>query len=201
MKCALKFSLPDSLCCQELAIIVAANGTTQAFVVRDSLVGGKMSTEQRSRTSETSPRGSSTIGEDLVITGNVTSNSELQIDGHVHGDVHCTTLVLGETSEIKGNVVAEDVVIRGRVIGSVRGTRVILQSTCHVEGDLLHTSLAMEQGAYFEGKSRRSENPLAVEPSATGPQPAESADSSSETSSKRFIRSLEGSNSADHRIN
>jgi cytoskeletal protein CcmA (bactofilin family) len=79
-----------------------------------------------------------------------------------HGDVHCASLVLGENSEIEGNVVAEDVVIRGRLIGSVRGVRVILQSTCHVEGDLLHTSLAMEQGAYFEGKSRRAEDPLPV---------------------------------------
>ena len=66
-----------------------------------------------------------------------------------------------ESSEIEGNVVAEDVVIRGRVIGSIRGVRVILQSTCHIEGDLVHASLAIEQGAYFEGNSRRSENPLA----------------------------------------
>jgi cytoskeletal protein CcmA (bactofilin family) len=30
-----------------------------------------------------------------------------------------------------------------------------------VEGDIFHQSLAIEQGAYFEGKSRRSDNPLA----------------------------------------
>jgi cytoskeletal protein CcmA (bactofilin family) len=36
-----------------------------------------------------------------------------------------------------------------------------LQATCHVEGDVLHKSLAIEQGAFFEGKSRRSEEPLA----------------------------------------
>jgi cytoskeletal protein CcmA (bactofilin family) len=93
----------------------------------------------------------STIGEDLTIIGNVTSKSEIHLDGHVQGDVRCVALVLGESSQLKGNVIAEDVVIRGRLIGSVRALRVMLQSTAHVEGDLLHKSLAIEQGAYFEG--------------------------------------------------
>jgi cytoskeletal protein CcmA (bactofilin family) len=53
-----------------------------------------------------------------------TSTSPLHIDGRVHGDVQCASLVLGENSEIEGNVVAEDVVIRGRLIGAVRGLRV-----------------------------------------------------------------------------
>jgi cytoskeletal protein CcmA (bactofilin family) len=30
-----------------------------------------------------------------------------------------------------------------------------------VEGDIVCQTLAIEQGAYFEGKSRRSDNPLA----------------------------------------
>jgi len=38
----------------------------------------------------------------------------------------------------------------------------MLQSTAHVEGDLLHQDLAMEQGAYFQGESRRAEDPLAA---------------------------------------
>jgi len=102
----------------------------------------------------------STIGEDLTINGNVSSTGELHINGRVKGDVHCASVVLAENSEIRGNVTAEDVMIRGRLIGSVRGRRVILQSTAHVEGDVLHKDLAMEQGAHFEGESRRSEDPL-----------------------------------------
>jgi cytoskeletal protein CcmA (bactofilin family) len=38
---------------------------------------------------------------------------------------------------------------------------VTLQAQSHVEGDIFHQSLAIEQGAYFEGKSRRSDDPLA----------------------------------------
>jgi len=42
--------------------------------------------------------------------------------------------------------------------------RVTLQSSSHVEGDIFHQSLAIEQGAFFEGKSRRTEDPIASAP-------------------------------------
>jgi cytoskeletal protein CcmA (bactofilin family) len=102
----------------------------------------------------------SIIGEDLMITGNVTSKGEIQVDGEIQGDVQCGSLLLGDKSQITGCVLAEDVVVRGRVIGSIRGLRVTLQAQSHVEGDIYHQSLAIEQGAYFEGKSRRSDDPL-----------------------------------------
>jgi cytoskeletal protein CcmA (bactofilin family) len=66
------------------------------------------------------PSEAPTIGEDLAITGDVTSKGELRIDGRVQGNVHCLSLILGENSEIKGDVKAEEVLIRGRLIGSVR---------------------------------------------------------------------------------
>ena len=102
----------------------------------------------------------SIIGEDLMITGNVTSKGEIQVDGEIQGDVQCGSLLLGDKSQITGCVLAEDVVVRGRVTGSIRGLRVTLQAQSHVEGDIYHQSLAIEQGAYFEGKSRRSDDPL-----------------------------------------
>jgi cytoskeletal protein CcmA (bactofilin family) len=104
----------------------------------------------------------SIIGEDLMITGNVTSKGEIQVDGEIQGDVQCGSLLLGDKSQITGCVLAEDVVVRGRVLGSIRGLRVTLQAQSHVEGDIYHQSLAIEQGAFFEGKSRRTDDPLAT---------------------------------------
>jgi cytoskeletal protein CcmA (bactofilin family) len=104
----------------------------------------------------------SIIGEDLMITGNVTSKGEIQVDGEIQGDVQCGSLLLGDKSQITGCVLAEDVVVRGRVLGSIQGLRVTLQAQSHVEGDIYHQSLAIEQGAFFEGKSRRTDDPLAT---------------------------------------
>jgi cytoskeletal protein CcmA (bactofilin family) len=103
----------------------------------------------------------SIIGEDLTIIGNVNSKGEIQVDGEIQGDIHCGSLLLGDKSQVMGSVIAEDIVVRGRVVGSIRGLRVTLQAQSHVEGDIFHQSLAIEQGAYFEGKSRRSDDPLA----------------------------------------
>ena len=102
----------------------------------------------------------SIIGEDLTIRGNVTSKGELQVDGEIEGDIRCSSLLLGDKSHVTGSVAAEDVVVRGHIVGSVRGLRITLKAQSHVEGDIFHHSLAIEQGAYFEGKSHCSDDPL-----------------------------------------
>jgi cytoskeletal protein CcmA (bactofilin family) len=103
----------------------------------------------------------SIIGEDLTIRGNITCKGEIQVDGEIEGDIRCGSLLLGDKSQVRGGVAAEDVVVRGHLAGTITGVRITLQAQCHVEGDIVHQSLAIEQGAYFEGKSRRSDNPLA----------------------------------------
>lgn len=135
----------------------------------------------------TSERGTpSVIGPELQITGNLVSRGEVQIDGEINGDVHGSHVVVGERATVTGGIVADEVVVRGHVMGSVRGKRVLLQSTCRVEGDVYHLTLAIEQGAYFEGKSRRTEDPTAgyglaaqpetrEQPPAPEPQAAEPA--------------------------
>ena len=123
------------------------------------------------RAQDSSPPSISTIGEDLTITGDVTSTGELHLDGRIHGDVHCVSLVLGENARLEGNVVAEDVMVRGHLIGSVRALRVMLQSQAHVEGNLFHKSLSIEQGTHFEGESRPSVDPLSTSPEVPTVEP------------------------------
>jgi cytoskeletal protein CcmA (bactofilin family) len=105
--------------------------------------------------------GPSVIGSDLTVMGNLVSRGEVQVEGEIQGDIHGTNVVVGEKAKITGAIIAEEVVVRGHVMGSIRGKRVMLQATSHVEGDVFHQALAIEQGAFFEGKSRRSEDPTA----------------------------------------
>jgi len=41
----------------------------------------------------------------LVITGNLQSDRDVQVDGEIHGDVHCSQLVVSKDATINGNVV------------------------------------------------------------------------------------------------
>jgi cytoskeletal protein CcmA (bactofilin family) len=106
------------------------------------------------RSAET-PRSVSVIGTDLTIAGNLICKGEVQVDGIVEGDIHGSNVVIGESATVTGSIAADEVIVRGHVIGSVHGRRVMLQTTSQVEGDIFHQSLSIEQGAMFEGKSRR----------------------------------------------
>lgn len=120
----------------------------------------------------------SVIAADMVLMGNAVSKGEVQVAGEIQGDVQCASLMVEEGATVTGGIVAEDVVVRGKVQGSIRGNRVTLQSSSQVEGDIYHQSLAIEQGAFFEGKSRRAENPVGDAPKLESPLAAASTNGS-----------------------
>ena len=102
----------------------------------------------------------SIVSGDLTVTGMLVSNGDIQIDGVVEGDVRSVGLVIGEKAQIHGEIVADDLIVRGKVIGRIRARKVQLAATAHVEGDILHEAFAVEAGAFFEGNCRHSDNPL-----------------------------------------
>lgn len=104
----------------------------------------------------------SVIGADLTITGNLETAGEVQINGEVQGDINAGRIVVGEQAMITGELTAAEIVIGGNVQGTIRGNNVVFQSASRVEGDVFHRSLAIEQGAYFEGKSRRTDDPMSM---------------------------------------
>lgn len=110
----------------------------------------------------------SIISDDLVVHGNLIATGDIQIDGTVEGDVRSHSLTVGEHATITGAVMADDLVVRGRIVGSIRARRVQLATTCHVEGDILHEALAVETGAFFEGNCRHSDDPLSEDADVPG---------------------------------
>src|SRR5215467_8412304 len=100
----------------------------------------------------------SVIGNDLKITGQglkIISRGILQVDGEIEGDVMAAEVVVGEKGNVSGMVAGQQVVVRGTVSGVVCGKTVALQASSRVEGDIHHMSFAVEQGAQFDGRSRR----------------------------------------------
>lgn len=102
----------------------------------------------------------SIISNDMTVHGSLSASGDIQVDGKVEGDIESGSLTIGEKATVHGEVTGEDVIIRGRVIGSVRANRVHLAGSAHVEGDIFHQALAVETGAFFEGSCRHSDNPM-----------------------------------------
>lgn len=99
----------------------------------------------------------SLIAQNVTITGDLVSDGEVQLDGVVVGDVRVARLSIGETGRVEGAVEAETVDVRGAVSGTIRAGAVKLFATARVDGDVTQTSLAVEAGAHFQGRSLRTE--------------------------------------------
>lgn len=112
------------------------------------------------------PKVASLISSGITIEGGVTGDGELQIDGVVRGDVRVGRLTVGETGHIEGSVYAEATEVRGRIVGSVTAKQVRLYGTSYIDGDITHEQLAMETGAFFQGRSLKFQRPAAA-PTAT----------------------------------
>jgi len=107
------------------------------------------------------PKVASLISADITIEGGVTGDGELQIDGVVRGDVRVGRLTIGETGHIEGSIYAEAVEVRGRIVGAVTAKQVRLYGTSYIDGDITHEQLAMETGAFFQGRSLKFQRPAA----------------------------------------
>jgi cytoskeletal protein CcmA (bactofilin family) len=93
------------------------------------------------------------IAKGLKIVGSVTAEGLVEVNGRIDGELHCTSLVIARGAHVNGTVAAERVVVDGTVEGPIHGGDVTLKSQAHVVGDIHHQSLAIENGAFFEGRS------------------------------------------------
>ncbi|WP_223424767.1 bactofilin family protein [Tateyamaria pelophila] len=120
---------------------------------------GQKSSEFKASAPKAKPP-ASVLSADLHVTGNMKTTGDIQVEGTVEGDIRAHLLTIGESATIKGEVIADDVVINGRIVGRVRGLKVRLTSTARVEGDIIHKTIAIESGAHFEGSVQRQDDPL-----------------------------------------
>ena len=97
----------------------------------------------------------SLLGKEIKVIGKITSKGALLLDGVLEGEIKASKLVIEKSAKVGGSVTSEDLVIKGRIIGPVFGKKVRFGSSARVEGDTFHETIAIEDGAYYEGSIRR----------------------------------------------
>ena len=77
--------------------------------------------------SPAAPEGTSSISSGLSIVGTIVGEGTLEIFGHVEGEVHASTVQIGDGAQVEGDIVAEELTIGGRVTGRAR-----VVATCQI---------------------------------------------------------------------
>lgn len=96
----------------------------------------------------------SSIARDAVYIGNLHGNENYLVHGEVHGNSDVQgMLMLAPGCRWKGNIVADNVVIRGRVEGDVIARfKLELRASAHVTGNISGPLIALADGAVVQGR-------------------------------------------------
>jgi len=98
----------------------------------------------------------SVLGQGQTLEGKLTGIGTIRVDGTVQGDIVLQgSLTVSRSGQVIGTVEATNVVLSGRVEGSVIAHgKLCLASTCDFTGDAQAELLTVEEGARFNGTSK-----------------------------------------------
>lgn len=95
----------------------------------------------------------SIIGPGMKVVGDCQTEGTVRIEGHVEGSVRAgKAVVIGKGGRVVGDVFTQDAVISGHVVGTlVAESRLELQATCHIDGEVRTRRMQLEEGAVLNG--------------------------------------------------
>ena len=117
----------------------------------------------------------SVISKALKITGQLESTEDIQVDGEVDGDVRGVSVKIGNNAKVKGTVYGDTVELAGTIDGKIEAKKVILTSTAHMSGDVIHQDIKIDSGAYIDGHCRPEYGKAANKNAHTAAKPAATA--------------------------
>jgi cytoskeletal protein CcmA (bactofilin family) len=105
------------------------------------------------------------LGKDVTFKGVVHFHSTVQLDSSIEGEIHAKgMLVIGENAVIRGTIIAETVVSRGKIQGNVTASsKIQLLKPAVLLGDISSPSFSLEEGAFFKGSIDMGSHPVVDE--------------------------------------
>jgi cytoskeletal protein CcmA (bactofilin family) len=111
----------------------------------------------------------SIIGPGMSVIGDCDTDGTVRIEGSIEGNVRAgKAVVVGKDGVVKGNVVTQDAVISGRIVGTLTAeSRLELQATSRIEGEVHARRMQLEEGAILNGTVHMGERKAV--PATAGP--------------------------------
>lgn len=98
--------------------------------------------------------GATLVSSGTTLKGDISSNSDLRIDGTIIGNVTSSAkIVIGANGSVEGNISGNQADIVGKVMGDIRTKDLLqLRGDCTVKGNLYAAKLQIEPTATFNGQ-------------------------------------------------
>jgi cytoskeletal protein CcmA (bactofilin family) len=95
----------------------------------------------------------SIIGPGMKVVGDCEVEGALRVEGSVQGNIKAgKAVVVGRDGVVKGDISTQDAVIAGTIHGTLRAeSRLELQATSRIEGEIIAARLQLEEGAILNG--------------------------------------------------
>jgi cytoskeletal protein CcmA (bactofilin family) len=107
------------------------------------------------------PTEPSFISRNTTLEGNLICDGEIHIDGAMRGTVRAQTCLVEPHGEVIGEIVADNIFVRGKVIGPLNGKHIHIFAGAHVEGNVTNETISIENGSFVFGNIRRAAGHMA----------------------------------------
>lgn len=99
---------------------------------------------------------STILGHDCKFTGDIDTKGSIRVDGDFEGKITSSdSVIVGKGGMVKGEIHAAHAVVSGNVEGNVFAKKKVeLESGARLIGDVESVSLVIEDGVFFEGRSK-----------------------------------------------
>lgn len=95
-----------------------------------------------------------TIGATISITGDLSGEEDLLIEGKIEGKIECHrhSITIGRNGRIKGDIYGKIIIVEGTVEGNLYGDEQLsVRHAGTVRGNMVSPRVALEDGANFKG--------------------------------------------------
>jgi cytoskeletal protein CcmA (bactofilin family) len=99
---------------------------------------------------------STILGHDCKFTGDIDAKGSVRVDGEFDGKILSSdSVIVGKGGVVKGEIHAGHAVVSGTVEGNVFAKKKVeLEAGARLIGDVESVSLVIEDGVFFEGRSK-----------------------------------------------